>query len=314
MNIGNFFKKMWRLLKETAIEFFEDDPMGYSASIAFYTIFSMPAILIIVVTIAGSAYEQQAVQGGLMTQIESLIGPQSAAEIQNILANTSESKSSFIAKIIGIGTLIFSATTVFVSLQNGLNKIWGIRPKPERGIIKFILNRLLSLAMIISIGFLLLVSLMVDTMVVVFKNFLSEFLSGVTFYLVASFNLVFSIMVITFVFAMIFKILPDAKIQWKTVWVGAFVTTLLFSTGKYLIGFYLGNSSVGSAYGAAGSLVLLLIWVYYSSVLVLFGAEFTYVYARIKGHHIQPNDDAVIVKIREIEKENGDVIEETKSQ
>lgn len=309
MRLKETVVKYWHIFKGTFSKFFEDDPMGYSASIAFYTIFSLPAILIIIVTIAGSAYEQQAVQGGLMEQIQSLIGPESAGEVRKILRNANETGATTLAQIIGIGTLIFSATTVFISLQNGLNKIWGIKPKPERGFLKFIINRLLSLAMVISIGFLLLVSLLIDALIVVFSNFISEFLSNVTYYLVAAINVAVSLAIITLVFALIFKVLPDAKIKWRTVWVGAFVTTLLFSLGKYLIGFYLGNSSVGNAYGAAGSLVLLLIWVYYSSVLVLFGAEFTYIYSKEMGHVIRPDEDAVLVKIKKEEKEDGVVNE-----
>lgn len=301
--------KYWGISKQTVKEFIEDDPMGYSASIAFYTIFSLPAILIIVVTIAGSAYEKQEVTGSLMEQIETLIGPQSAKEVKNILENASETGTTTFAKIVGIGTLIFSATTVFMSLQNGLNQIWGIKPKPEKGFVKFVINRLLSLAMVISIGFLLLVSLLADTMLAVFKNFISQILSEAAFYFAMVFNLAFSLLIITLVFAMIFKVLPDAKIRWSTVWVGAFVTTLLFVIGKFLIGLYLGNSSIGNAYGAAGSLVLLLIWVYYSSVIILFGAEFTYVYSKVMGHRIRPNKDAVIVKINKEEKENGVVNE-----
>lgn len=305
MKIKKRLSKGWFILKRTAIEFFQDDPMSYCASIAFYTIFSLPAILLITVTVAGSAYEQQVVQGGLMEQIESLIGSESAREVQRILENASETSSSTLARIVGIATLLFSATTVFVSLQNALNKIWGIRPKPEREIVKFIVNRLLSLAMVISIGFLLLVSLVVDTLIVVFRDFISEYLSGITYELVTIANVGFSLMVISLIFAMIFKILPDAKIMWRSVWVGAFVTTLLFALGKYLIGFYLGTSSIGSAYGAAGSLVLLLIWVYYSSLIVLFGAEFTYVYSREMGHQIRPDKNAVIVKVKEVEQEDG---------
>lgn len=301
--------KAWHILKRTGIEFFEDDPMSYSASIAFYTIFSLPAILIITVTIAGSAYEQQAVQGGMLEQIESLTGKESADEIRKILSNANETASGTVARIIGIATLVFSATTVFVSLQNGLNKIWGIRPKPERGLIKFLINRLLSLAMVISIGFLLLVSLVVDTLIVVFRDLISGYLSGIAYELVAVANVAFSLFIITLIFAFIFKVLPDARIRWRDVWIGAFVTTLLFMLGKYLIGFYLGTSSVGSAYGAAGSLVLLLIWVYYSSVIVLFGAEFTFVYSRETGHRIRPDKNAVIVKVREEEHENGVVNE-----
>lgn len=283
--------------------------MSYSASIAFYTIFSLPAILIIMVTVAGSAYEQQDVQGSLMEQIETLIGTESAKEVKLILENAKGTATSTVAKIVGIATLLFSATTVFVSMQNALNKIWGIRPKPEREILKFIVNRLLSLAMVISIGFLLLVSLVIDTLIIVFRDFIAEYLTGIAFELVAMANIAFSLLIITLIFAMIFKILPDAKIMWRSVWVGAFVTTLLFVLGKYLIGLYLGTSSIGSAYGAAGSLVLLLIWVYYSSLIVLFGAEFTFVYSREMGHRIRPDKNAVIVKVKEVEQEDGVVNE-----
>ncbi|MBL3657572.1 YihY/virulence factor BrkB family protein [Fulvivirga sp. 2943] len=297
----------WKVIKNTVKEFIADDPMSYSSSIAFYTIFSLPAILIITVSIASSAYEDEVVRNNLMEQIQSLFGATSAEEIDKILANADGLGDSVIAKIIGIGTLIFSATTVFVSLQNGLNRIWRIKPKPEKGFIKFIVNRLLSLAMIISIGFLLLVSLVVDTLIVVFNNILSELFSGGTYYIVSAVNLGFSLAIITLVFAMIFKILPDAKVEWRDVWVGAFVTTVLFTLGKYLIGFYLGNSSLSNAYGAAGSLVLLLVWVYYSSVIVLFGAEFTFVYSKEIGHKIRPDKGAVIV--RQVESEEGNVNE-----
>lgn len=309
MEIKKRLIKTWLIFKRTGIEFFKEDPMSYSASIAFYTIFSLPAILIIMVTVAGSAYEQQDVQGSLMEQIETLIGTESAKEVKLILENAKGTATSTVAKIVGIATLLFSATTVFVSMQNALNKIWGIRPKPEREILKFIVNRLLSLAMVISIGFLLLVSLVIDTLIIVFRDFIAEYLTGIAFELVAMANIAFSLLIITLIFAMIFKILPDAKIMWRSVWVGAFVTTLLFVLGKYLIGLYLGTSSIGSAYGAAGSLVLLLIWVYYSSLIVLFGAEFTFVYSREMGHRIRPDKNAVIVKVKEVEQEDGVVNE-----
>ncbi|UII20052.1 YihY/virulence factor BrkB family protein [Fulvivirga ligni] len=305
MNLKKLGMDYWKVIKHTVKEFIADDPMSYSSSIAFYTIFSLPAILIITVSIAGSAYEDQVVRTNLINEISNLFGQSSAETIDKIMANANGLGDSLIAKIVGIGTLIFSATTVFVSLQNGLNCVWGIKPKPEKGIIKFIVNRLLSLAMIISIGFLLLVSLVVDTLIVVFNNILTELFSGATYYIISGVNIIFSLAVITLVFAMIFKVLPDAKIEWRDVWVGAFVTTLLFTLGKYLIGFYLGNSSVSTAYGAAGSLVLLLVWVYYSSVILLFGAEFTYVYSREIGHKIRPDKDAVIVKT--IEQEDGTV-------
>lgn len=289
----------WKVIKCTVKEFIDDNPMGYSSSIAFYTIFSLPAILIITVSIASSAYEDQAVRQNLLAQIQMLFGSDSASTVNKILSNEGGLGSSVVERIIGIGTLIFSATTVFISLQNGLNAIWRIKPKPEKGFIKFIINRLLSLAMVISIGFLLLVSLVMDAAIAVFNNFISGWLSEVTYYLIYTVNIAFSIGIITLVFALIFKVLPDAKVQWRDVWVGAFVTTILFMIGKFLIGFYLGNSSLSNAYGAAGSLVLLLIWVYYSSVILLFGAEFTFVYSREIGHRIRPDKDAVMIEYTE---------------
>lgn len=276
--------------------------MNYSSSIAFYLIFSLPAILLITVAIAESFYEDQVVRQNLLEQIRMLLGQESASTVNNILKNASVAGSSLTAKIVGIGMLLFSATTVFLSLQDGLNSIWKIKPKPNNDVINFIKNRLLSLAMIVTIGFLLLVSLVIDTLLAVFSGLLTSWLSEVSLYIVSGLNLLISIAIITLVFAMIFKILPDAKIEWHDVWIGAFVTTLLFTIGKYLIGFYLGSSSVDSVYGAAGSLVLLLIWVYYSSVIVFVGAEFTYVYSKETGNRIKPNRYAVVVD--EVEKEN----------
>ena len=183
----------------------------------------------------------------------------------------------------------------------------GIKPKPERGFVKFLLNRLLSLAMVISIGFLLLVSLVIDTVLVVIQNGLSKILAGWTLYLVGALNIVISLAMIALIFAILFKVLPDAKIKWRDVWVGSVITTALFTLGKFLIGFYLGNSSVNSAYGAAGSLVIILIWVYYSTIIFLFGAELTSVYAEKLGSRIEPYHNAVKVQVVEVEKdvENG---------
>lgn len=289
------------MFKEAFLKFFKGDPMGQSASIAFYTIFSMPAILLISMVIAGYFYEDQEVKQTILEQIQSLFGPQSAEQVQKIMENASQTASTTLAKIVGIGTLLFSATTVFISLQNSLNSIWGIKPKPKQEIIGFIMNRLLSLAMVISIGFLLLVSLVIDALIVIFNNIIEDLLSGYALYVISGVNLIISMGIITLIFAMIFKILPDAKIKWRDVWVGALVTTLLFTLGKYLIGLYLGASTLANAYGAAGSLVLLLVWVYYSVLIMLFGAEFTFVYSREIGDRIRPAKDAVLLETREIE-------------
>lgn len=301
----------WKVLKDTVKEFVDNDPMSYSSSIAFYTIFSMPAILIIVVSIAGSAYEDDTVRNTLLAQIERLFGEESSDAVQKVMGNANALGNNLLAKIIGIGTLLFSATTVFVSLQNGVNKIWKIKPKPKKGLIQFLIARVLSLAMVMSIGFLMLVSLIIDTLIAIFNNHMNVIFSEATYYIVAGINLVISLGIVTLVFAMIFKVLPDAKIKWKDVWVGAFFTTVLFTLGKYFIGFYLGNSSLSNAYGAAGSLVLLLIWVYFSSTIMLFGAQFTFVYSREIGHKIRPLKHAVMVETVE---RKQDVVNEEKKE
>lgn len=310
-------KNVWEILKQTVLNFIEDDSFSYASSIAFYTIFSLPAILIISLSVGAAFYERAVVQEELVNQVGRLIGDKSAAEIETILANAAMDSTGALAKIVGIATLIFSATTVFISLQTSLNKIWGIKPKPERGFVKYLLDRLLSLAMVISIGFLLLVSLIIDTVLVVIQQGLAKLLAGWTLYFVTVLNVAISLGLITLIFALLFKVLPDAKIKWRDVWVGAIVTTAFFTLGKYMIGFYLGNSSFNSAYGAAGSLVILLIWVYYSTVIFLFGAELTSVYAEKRGSQIMPYHHAVRVQMVEVEKdvENGKtVVTETKAR
>jgi membrane protein len=301
--VKNWILKYFNILKQTVKEFIRDNPMNYSSSIAFYLIFSLPAISIITLFIAGAAYKDQVVQQNMMQQIQLLFGAQSAETMNLIFANVNATGTTLVAKVFGVGMIIFSATTVFISLQNGLNSVWGIKSKPKRDVLKFFINRLLSFAMVISIGFLLLVSLVLNTFISVFNNLLTDWFSGITSYIIPGTNLILSLIIITVVFAMIYKILPDARVRWADVWVGAFVTTLLFLLGKYLIGFYLGTSSLSTTYGAAGSLVLLLIWVYYSSIIIFVGAEFTYVYSKEVGHQIRPDKNAVIVDV--VEREDG---------
>jgi membrane protein len=300
----------WDVLKQAVLNFFQDDSFSYASSIAFYTIFSMPAILIISLSVGSTFYERDIVQKELINQVARLIGPESASDIEEILINAALDSTGTFAKIVGIATLIFSATTVFISLQTSVNKIWGIKSKPERGFVRFLLDRLISLAMVISIGFILLVSLVIDTALVVVQTSLSKILAGWTLYIVTTLNVLISLGLITVIFALMFKVLPDAKIKWRDVWVGAIVTTAFFTLGKYLIGFYLGNSSVNSAYGAAGSLVVILVWVYYSTVIFLFGAELTSVYAEKTGSEITPYHHAVKVQMVEVEKdvENGRIV------
>lgn len=297
-----FARSSWDILKESFKTFFDDDSFSYASSIAFSTIFSLPAILIIALAIGSTFYERNVVQDELINQVGRLVGHETAKEVENILLQASVDNTGWWAKTVGIVTLVISATTVFMSLQSSLNKIWGIKPKPQRGWLKYIINRLVSLAMVISFGFVLLVSLIIDTILVVFQEMLARVMEGVTLHLVTALNLFISLAFVTVIFGLLFKVLPDAKIKWRHVWVGALVTTLLFTLGKYLIGFYLGNSDLNSAYGAAGSLVIILLWVYYSTVIFLFGAEITFVYAKFAGAAIQPYSNAVKVQLVEVEK------------
>ena len=294
---------LWEILKKTFREFVEDTPLNYSSTIAFYVIFSLPAILMIIVSIGGSAYEDQVVRENLLSQIQNLFGAESSSAVEKVLENASASGSGFFTKLVGFIALGFSATTVFISLQDGINRVWNIKPKPEKDWVNFLKNRLISLAMVVSIGFLLLVSLGVDTFLAVFKEFIESSFSELTFFVVSGINLVFSFLVITLVFALIFKILPDAVVQWKDVWIGAAFTTFLFVLGKFLMGFYLGSSALGSVYGAAGSLVLLLLWVFFSAIIALLGAQFTFVYARERGRSITPKKHAVFIEQVERERE-----------
>lgn len=284
--------KYWKIFKKTLSEYGIQDAMNYSSSIAFYLIFSLPAILIITIYVAGSFYEDQIVRDSLLEQFNNFFGQQSAEAIDKILRNVNEASDSIINRIIGFITLIISATTVFVSLQDGINKVWGIVAKPDSNLYRVLKNRLLSLAMAVSVGFLLLVSLVIEASLNFFDSKVIEIFSESEFYIVNIISFSFSVIVTTSVFACLFKIIPDAEVKWKNVWMGALITTVLFGIGKYMIGFYLGISSFGSVYGAAGSLVILLTWIFYSSMIVLFGAQFTAVYSEETEGGIKTSDNA----------------------
>lgn len=295
-------KVWWSILVDTGKKFIEENPFRFSAAIAYYTIFSLPGIAILSVMVAGAFYEQDTVHDELINQIQLLMGPSSANQVEELMmkANIS-SDDSLLIRIVGILAIMFSATTVFVSLQDSINAIWKIKPKPKKGAIKFLINRLLSLAMIASIGFLILVSLMADTVLSVVQGYISSHFSDLGLVFAYVVNTILSLAIVIFVFGLIYKVLPDADLKWKHVWVGAIVTTIFFVAGKFFIGFYLGQTNVGDAYGAAGSLVAMLSWVYYSVLILLFGAQFTFVYNKHRGHKILPDDNAVAIKIEEIE-------------
>jgi membrane protein len=283
------FSNLPKLIRLSYQDWKEDKASRLAAALAYYTIFSLGPLLIIVIAVTGLFWQKEAVQTQVMNQVQGLVGPQGATFISDLLTSASSPTRGIIATILGVITLIFGALGVFNELHNALNTIWGVEEKETKGFLqsikKIIFNRLLSFAMILGIGFLLLVSLVISAGLSAVQETignafpLSEFVLQLI-------NLVISIGVITILFALIYKYLPDAEIAWRDVWLGTFVTAILFSLGKLLIGLYLGNSAIASSFGAAGSLVLLLVWIYYSAQILFFGAEFTQVYANNFGSKI----------------------------
>jgi membrane protein len=315
-NILNMFKKNFKRLRkltsfqiilESIKDFGRNDAMTFAACTAFYTIFSLPGLLIIAVSIAAYFYSEGEVREELLQQVTNTLGSDSAATFDSIIQNARIDEQSVWAKILGIGVLIFSATTVFVSLQNSINHIWHIQAKPERGIVKFLINRLLSFSLVASIGFVLIISLIADAILVIVFRHLSNMFNGETFFLATLVNFIVTQGIIVLVFGMMYRILPDARVKWRDVWLGAFVTMILFATGKYLLGIYMATSDVGGAYGTAGSLVFILIWLYYSVIIFLFGAQITYYIAEKTGGSISPYKEAIRVQLMEVDAE-GNVI------
>jgi len=285
-----FFRDIFTFFKETFTNFGKGDPVVYSASIAFYTMLSLPGMVILIINSAGAVFGEEAVSGKLYEQINGIIGSEGAATVQRIVENASQSEDNTLATIISIATLLVSATTVLVSLQKALNRTWGVRAKPKgKWWLKVLLDRIFSLAMLVSLGLLLAVSLILDTVISLLSDYLNQTFGASSAYILWGVNTLISLALATLVFALVFKILPDVKIRWRDVWLGAVITTLLFVAGKFLIGFYLGNSHIATTYGAAGSFVVILFWVYFSSIIVLFGAQCTQVVARFYGEQLKPS-------------------------
>ena len=290
-------KQLWPLLKVSAADWSHDHAPRLGAALAYYTIFSMVPLLIIIIAIIGLVFGQEAAQSTIMDYISSLVGPQSAAAIKDMIQRADQPSTGIISTIIATLTLLMGAAGFFGQLKDALNTVWGIAPKEGRGIWGFIKDNLLSFATVVGTAFLLLVSLVLSTALAAIGKWFGTLLPFPEVVL-QGFNLVLSLIVITALFALIFKVLPDAHIRWRDVWVGATLTAVLFTLGKFAIELYLGKSHVGSSYGAAGSLVLVLVWVYYSVQILLYGAEFTQVYAHWMGHQIQPSEEAQVVDSR----------------
>ena len=296
------FSHLPNLLKLSYQGWKEDKASRLSAALAYYTIFSLAPLLIIVIAITGLFWQQQAVHQQVMGQIQSLVGVDGAKFVSDLLTSASNPARGITATILGIVTLIFGALGVFNELHNSLNTIWEVKEKETKGffqsIKKIIVDRFLSFTMILGIGFLLLVSLVISAGLSAVQTTIGNVFPFSEFIL-QMINLVISIGVITLLFALIYKFLPDAKIAWRDVWLGAFMTAVFFSLGKLLIGVYLGNSAVASSFGAAGSLVLLLVWIYYSAQILFFGAEFTEVYANNYGSKIIPEGEEAVSRSEE---------------
>ncbi len=293
-------KDSWRLLKETFNSWNDDDPFDLSASVAYYAIFSLPALLIIIITIAGAVLGREAVQGKISEEIGRMIGKNAGEDIQTMISNAYKSSNSVISTIIGVATLLLGSTGVFLQLQKSLNKIWQVKTDPSKsGIKKLVLDRATSLGIIVAIGFMLLISLVVTTTLSALSAWISAKLPDAFLYLFYIVNFLITFSITSFLFAIIYKVLPDVKIPWKNVWIGALVTGLLFEIGRFSLGLYFGKSDPGSTYGAAGSVILILLWVNYSCLILFFGAEFTKVYAINTGHPIIPSETAVKVETQE---------------
>ena len=273
-----------------------DQAPTLGAALAYYTVFSLAPLLIIAIAIAGLVFGHEAAQGQIFDQLRGLLGEASAKSMQDMVQNANAKPATgVVATLIGVMTLLFGASGVFGQLQTSLNAIWDVEPKPGRGILGIIQDRILSFGFILVVGFLLLVSLLLTAAIALVAQWFGGMVPGMET-LVQILNSILSLSVITLLFAMIFKFLPDAKIAWHDVWIGAFITAVLFTVGKLALGLYLGKSGVTSSYGAAGSLIALLLWVYYSSQILFFGAEFTQVYANRFGSHVAPADNAMAVR------------------
>ena len=285
-------KSYWHLIKGSVLQWIEDEPFSLAAALSYYTLFSLAPLLVIAIAVAGFVFGRDAAQNQVVVALQGVIGEESAQAVHGVIENASKQpKTGIVSTVVGVVALIFGAGGVVGQLQTSLNMLWGVTPKPGQGVWGFIRQRFLSFAMVLGIGFLLLVSLAVSAFVTGLTTWIGGLLGGAEF-IAHALDLLVSFIFITALFAMIYKFLPDVHIQWRDVWIGAVITSLLFTIGKFLIGFYIGSSAVSSTYGAAGSLITVLLWVYYSSLIVFLGAELTQVYATEYGSGVAPTENA----------------------
>lgn len=291
-------------IKQVFTEFSEDNILKYSASLAYYTIFSLAPLLIVIISLCGILFGREAIQGHVYSQIKDLVGSAAAVQIQDSIKNIHVTGHNFFASVVSIAVLIIGATGIFGEVQDSLNKIWGLKIKTKKTWWKLILNRILSFSLILSMGFVMVVSLLLNALISAFGNFLARYISDLSVVLIQISDIVLAFLATTFLFSLMFKMLPDAKIKWKDVFIGGLITSVFFTLGKLGIGYYLGSSNLTTVYGAAGSILIIMVWVYYSSIILYFGAEFTKVYAKVYGGKIFPNEYAIWIKTEEIQVAN----------
>ncbi len=293
----------WNILKNSLTKFSEDDIFTHAAALSYYTIFSLPPMLVVILFTTTRFYDESVVKNALYNQIGSMVGKEGAQQLLQTIEKMNVFEPSLWATILGVGILIFTSTTVLVTMQNALNKIFEVKAKPEGwGILKMITDRFLSFTLLIALGFVMLVSLSVNAIIETFGKYLQDLYGGFSILLYTLTNWILPFAIITIMFALMFKFLPDARLKWNDTWFGAILTSILFMAGKHLISFYIGTSNVAGLYDAAGSIMVIMVWVFYASIIVMFGAVYTFVHTKMRGRKIKAMDYAVKVEQIEIEK------------
>ena len=285
-------KLFWTLLKKTGISWVDNDPFGNSAIVAYYALFSLPSLLMLVAWIAGSIYGVEAVRGKIVDNIGGLIGEGVSEAIEGMIANASLNEGSTITVIIGVGMLLFGATGVFVRLKKAMNDIWNVESKKTVWL-QMLRDRVISFGMVLVLGFLFLISLVLSVVLKALSTYISTFAPDIAVAIATFFSLLLPFCVITGLFAALFRLLPDIHIRWKTTFLGAALTTVLFLLGEYMLGYYFSTSDPTSVYGGASSVVLILLWVYYTCLIMFFGSEFTFQYANYIQEKVEPNENAL---------------------
>lgn len=285
-------KFFWEVLKDTFTEWNDSYASRDSASLAYYAIFSIPGLLIIIIWIAGNFFGEEAIRGEISNQISGIMGSEASKSIENMIAGALIDKENIFMKIVGIGSLVFGSTTLFFQLQHSLNTLWDVESAPKKALVKFLLDRANSLGMILILGFLLMITMMLSSFISLFNTWITGYFGFETYMLVETVNFIIGFAIVMLLFALMFKVLPDVKISWKPVWRGAFLTTLLFTLGKFLLSLYFSQFKPTSPFGAAGTVILIMMWINYSCMLIFFGAEFTKIYTYKKGYKIVPSKHA----------------------